>query len=130
MTLSFMIIKLNKYLIRIIDSYNTINVDELISYIPKTQIKNILILRENYTITDLIIKSINCGYKGFWIDQIDQCSCEAFESQLLKNYISKFVKGNINCYSFEKDKRIITPNYIAINELDIFKTKIIEKSMD
>src|SRR5271156_5552827 len=122
-------LKLNKYLIQIIDSYNTINVDELISYIPKTQIKNILILREKYTLTDLIIKSINCGYKGFWIYQNDKLTCDHFESQLLKNHISKFVNGNINCYSFEKDERIITPNYIAINELDVFQTKIIEKSI-
>jgi len=53
--------KLNKYLIQIIDSYNTVNIDELTCSIPKEQVHYSYILKEKYTITDLIVKSIMNG---------------------------------------------------------------------
>lgn len=59
--------KLNKYLIKIIDRYNTIDLDELILNFPKVRCE-IHLDSYDYTIDDLIIKSFNLGFKGFYVD--------------------------------------------------------------
>lgn len=55
-------IKLNKYLINIIDEYNTIDIDKLIEKDQKEKLNIFIVLNPTLTIEDIIIKAIHNGY--------------------------------------------------------------------
>lgn len=113
------ILKLNKYLVQIIHDYNYINIDKIIEKSPKIKTRCEFLLKEYYTINDIIIKSIQNGYKGFYISQHEPFS-DYFEKQISEN-ILKTIYSNHNCYSFKQDKRVMrNGKFISLFELNVF----------
>lgn len=107
--------KLNKYLIKIIDQYNTIDLDELLLNFPKVR-SEIHLTPDDYSIDDLIIKSFILGFKGFYVNKNN-----IEYTRYLNSFISDRVemiehkKNNLNLYSYKKDKREIP--YVDITRI-------------
>lgn len=125
--------KLNKYLINIINEYNIIDFEKLITYRPKEYEENLYSLNKDLTIEDIIIKTYHKGCCGFFVSKsymflIDDIDEKIAVSSILRN--DKIIKRETND-SFQfwiKDDTRILPVYDIIN-LDnvIFKTIRYEK---
>lgn len=102
--------KLNKYLIKIINEYS--DIEKLITTYFKTRVKVIKRLKSEMTTEDVIIKSIQWGYKGFYIDYFD-------DNLIFSDKIDKYCGPHDNYYSFINDKRTGL-SFININNLNVF----------
>jgi len=113
-TLSLLSHKLNKYLINIIDQYNIVDLKILTTVnIKKCGPGLVLRLNLSFTIEDVIIKSIQRGYKGFFICKIYNFLIKEFDKKIAtlgnKNISKKDKpKQNLIFYCFKNDKRDIT----------------------
>ena len=96
--------KLNKYLINIIDQYNFIDIKNLIKDVSDKDMTPHL--NKNLTIEDIIIKSIQLGYKGFLVSDLFETICEELDNLLINSkLIDKEINSNHYFYYFEGDKR-------------------------
>lgn len=111
---------LNKYLIKIIKEYNEIDIDKLILNFPKKMIFRYSKLKEKFTIEDLIIKSFNLGYKGFFIPECYTTFIEYFALLEQRDKIKIQESSNMIFYSFINDERNI--EFINISYLKVYKT--------
>ena len=119
---------LNKYLIRIIREYNEIDIDKLVSKIPKEKIWCDNILKEDYTIEDLIIKSIINGFQGFYVHVKSELAQHYIKQCDLNINTTKFERESKIGFYFTKDERNLKIRYVDILALDIFNREImIEK---
>lgn len=117
--------KLNKYLINIIDQYNYIDFEKLITYQPKEYEATNFILNKDLTIEDIIIKSIQRGYGGFYICKNYTFLVDPINKMLNKN-INKIdvFKSHTYQYTFKNDKR----NHLSI--IDILKLENVVLKID
>jgi len=97
-------IPVNKYLCHIIDQYVNVDIDDLVSYIPKFRSYNEVKIKNDLSLTDIIVKSIHRGYRGITVHCDYIMINKHLESMktnniLIENYL------NIYYYSFLKDER-------------------------
>ena len=109
--------KLNKYLIKIVNDYAFIDRENLIKNVI-THKKATLWDIEEYTIDDLIVKSIQTGHKGFWIRTDFINTIESLDKKCNEFITIEFsVKGDKKLYCFKNDFRHL--DFIHVYELDI-----------
>jgi len=124
--------KLNKYLINIIDQYNTINIYDLTKEIPKFRYNSIFRLDKNFTTDDVLIKSIHRGYKGFYINKYYEVLIRDIDKTLNENInkttrdidIFYYYGNDYRNYSMYIDILKIDNVVYKINTKDIVKTKL------
>lgn len=95
-------IKLNKYLINIIEEYNTVDIQKLITENYECQDSNSYFINKNLTIYDIITKAIHRGQKGFYINKEYHY---LLEDSFIYEDIEIYNNQEDYFYWFEKDKR-------------------------
>jgi hypothetical protein len=98
-------IPVNKYLCRIIDQYANVNLNQMITHMPKTRTGKQFIIKHGLTLMDIVIKANQQGYKGFTIPIIyDQAIREINLLEQNSNInINKFLNRLV--YQIKDDKR-------------------------
>lgn len=109
-------LKLNKYLINIINEYHILNINNLIEKIPKYRNFRLIRFKPDITLEDIIVKANHEGYKGFFIlEEYYHIYEKELNIDMNKNITTIENDGGIH-YSFKNDSRDMY--HIDIFELD------------
>lgn len=118
--------KINKYINEIIINYTFPNHKKLISEIPKIKIEYGINFNTDLTIDDILIKSIQLGYKGVRIPILDEYIIKYIDNICHQQIISQMAE-HYKYYWYKDDDRYL--KYVNIDKLDhvfFYKTHIIK----
>lgn len=116
--------KLNKYLINIINQYNFFDIKKLPKEIPKEKLYTSFELNPDFTIKDILVKSIHRGYCGIFISKF---------YDFLIDEIDKIIDSNIH-RSYNETQQVIFYSFLDdernISYIDIFKLENVILKID